>query len=65
METLTVDIENETDVNNIASAVWKIREQNRTKQLINDLIAGENSGMITHFDRKKYLKNLHEKYLNK
>jgi antitoxin ParD1/3/4 len=39
------------------------QQENKTKNLINELKAGENSSMITDFDRKQVLAKLHEKYL--
>jgi len=38
------------------------QEENKTKILINELKAGEKSGMISGFDRAKALKDLHTKY---
>lgn len=34
-----------------------------TKTLVNELRAGEKSGMIINFDRERALSNLHTKYL--
>ena len=39
-------------------------QENKTKILVNELKTGERSGMITDFDRKKALTNLHSKYLH-
>jgi antitoxin ParD1/3/4 len=40
------------------------QEENRTKTLVNELKAGEKSGMISNYDREKVLSNLHAKYLS-
>jgi antitoxin ParD1/3/4 len=40
------------------------QEENKTKILVNELKAGEKSGMISNFDREKALSNLHAKYLH-
>jgi antitoxin ParD1/3/4 len=39
------------------------QEENKTKILVSELKAGEKSGMIANFDRKKALSNLHTKHL--
>jgi antitoxin ParD1/3/4 len=39
------------------------QEENKTKILVNELKAGEKSGMISNFDSEKFLSSLHEKYL--
>ena len=39
------------------------QQENKTKILINELKAGESSGMISNFDRKKGLSNLRAKHL--
>ena len=39
------------------------KEECKTQQLINELITGELSGTVSHFDRKQALSNLHAKYL--
>ena len=39
-------------------------EENKTKILVNELKAGEKSGILKNFDRNENLKNLHAKYLN-
>jgi len=39
-------------------------QENKTKALINELKAGENSEMIADFDRKQALTKLHAKYLH-
>ncbi len=38
-------------------------EENNTKILVNELKAGEQSGMLKNFDRNENLKKLHAKYL--
>lgn len=38
-------------------------EENRKNELIKELKKGEKSGFVTKFDRKKCVKNLHDKYL--
>lgn len=49
----------------VRSALRLFEEQeNKTKILVNELKAGEESGMISNFDRKKALSNLHTKHLN-
>lgn len=40
------------------------QEENQRNELIKELKKGEKSGFVQKFDRKKYLKNLHDKYLN-
>ena len=40
------------------------REEIKTQRLINELITGEKSGMLPHFDRKQALSNLHSNYLH-
>lgn len=40
------------------------QQENKTKMFVNELKAGEKSGMISNFDRKKSLSNLHTKYLH-
>ena len=39
------------------------QQENKTKILVNELKAGEKSGMIRNFDRERALSNLHTKYL--
>jgi len=39
------------------------QQENKTKILANELKAGEKSTMISNFDRKKGLSNLHAKHL--
>jgi hypothetical protein len=41
----------------------KLLVLSKTKTLVNDLRAGENSGMISNFDRERALSYLHTKYL--
>ncbi len=40
------------------------QQENRTKMLVNELKAGEKSGMISNYNREKSLINLHSKYLH-
>lgn len=40
------------------------QEENQKKELIKELKKGETSGFIQKFDRKKFIKNLHGKYLS-
>jgi len=40
------------------------QEENRTKKLVNELKAGEKSGMISNYGREKVLSHLHAKYLH-
>lgn len=40
------------------------QQENKTKILVNELKAGEKSGMISNFDREKALANLHAKHLS-
>jgi len=40
------------------------KEENKAKMLVNELKAGERSGVMANFDREKTLSNLHAKYLN-
>ncbi|MCT2561671.1 type II toxin-antitoxin system ParD family antitoxin [Chryseobacterium herbae] len=37
-------------------------EESRKKELINELKKGEKSGFVENFDRKEFLKNLHQKH---
>ncbi|MFP3599552.1 type II toxin-antitoxin system ParD family antitoxin [Chryseobacterium sp. SIMBA_029] len=37
-------------------------EESKKTELINELKQGEKSGFVEHFDRKEFLKNIHEKY---
>lgn len=37
-------------------------EESKKSELINELKKGEKSGFIENFDRKEFLKNLHQKY---
>jgi antitoxin ParD1/3/4 len=39
------------------------QQENKTKTLVNELKAGEKSGMIRNFDRERALSDLHTKYL--
>jgi len=39
------------------------QQENNSKDLIDELKAGEKSGMMLNFDRKQELANLHIKYL--
>lgn len=39
------------------------QEENKTKILVAELKAGENSGMIPNFDKEKALADLHAKHL--
>lgn len=41
------------------------QEENKKNELIKELKKGEKSGFVTGFDRKKFVKNLHDKYLDK
>ena len=38
-------------------------EESKKVELIKELKKGEKSGFVDNFDRKKLLKNLHQKYL--
>jgi antitoxin ParD1/3/4 len=40
------------------------QQENKTKMLVNELKAGEKSGVISNFDRDKALTNLHAKHLH-
>lgn len=40
------------------------QQEIKTKMLVDELKAGEKSGMISNFDREKALSNLHTKYLH-
>jgi len=40
------------------------KEENKAKMLVNELKAGERSGVMANFDREKTLSNLDAKYLN-
>ncbi len=37
-------------------------EESKKSELINELKKGEKSGFVENFDRKKFLKNLHQKH---
>jgi len=37
-------------------------EESKKSELINELKKGEKSGFVESFDRKEFLKNLHQKY---
>lgn len=37
-------------------------EESKKSELINELKKGEKSGFVENFDRKEFLKNLHQKY---
>jgi len=37
-------------------------EESKKSELINELKKGEESGFVENFDRKEFLKNLHQKY---
>ncbi len=39
------------------------QEENQKKALIKELKKGERSGFVQNFDRKKFLKNLHDQHL--
>ena len=39
------------------------QQENKTKILVNELKAGEKSGMIRNYDRERALSDLHTKYL--
>jgi len=41
----------------------KLLVLSKTKTLVNELTAGEKSGMIINFDRERALSDLHTKYL--
>ncbi len=49
----------------VVRAALRLFEQEETKktELINELKKGEKSGAVKHFDRKKFLNGLHEKYV--
>lgn len=40
------------------------QEQTQKNELIQELRKGEKSGFVQKFDRKKFVKNLHNKHLN-
>jgi antitoxin ParD1/3/4 len=52
-------------VSEVVRAALRLFEQEESKksELIEELKKGENSGFIQKFDRKKFLKNLHDKYV--
>ncbi|MCQ4142535.1 type II toxin-antitoxin system ParD family antitoxin [Chryseobacterium sp. EO14] len=37
-------------------------EESKKSELINELKKGEKSGFVENFDRKEFLKNIHQKY---
>jgi antitoxin ParD1/3/4 len=39
------------------------QEENQKNELLKQLKKGEKSGLVQNFDRKKFMKNLHGKYL--
>jgi antitoxin ParD1/3/4 len=40
------------------------QEENKKNELIKELKEGEKSGFIRNFNRKKFMENLHDKYVN-
>lgn len=40
------------------------QEENQKKELIKELKKGEKSGFVAKFDRKKFIKDIHGKYLS-
>ncbi len=40
------------------------QEEKQKGELIKELMKGEKSGFVQKFDRKKFIKNLHDKYVN-
>lgn len=54
-----------TSASEVVRAALRLFEQqeNKTKILVNELKAGEQSGTISNFDREKALSNLHAKHL--
>lgn len=53
-----------TSVSEVVRAALRIFEQEemKKKQLIKELKRGEKSGFIKNFDRKKFIKPLHDKH---
>ena len=51
-----------SEVVRAALSVFEHEESKKT-QLIKELIKGEESGFVENFDRKKFLKSLHQKHL--
>lgn len=51
-----------SDVVRAALSVFEHEESKKT-QIIKELIKGEESGFVENFDRKKFLKSLHQKHL--
>ena len=41
------------------------QEENQTSELINELKKGEESGLALKFDRRKFIKNIHDKHSSK
>lgn len=41
------------------------KEENQKEELINELRKGENPGFVKDADRKKFIKNLHNKHLTR
>ena len=50
-----------SEVVRAALSVFEHEESKKT-QLIKELIKGEESGFVENFDRKKFLKSLHQKH---
>lgn len=51
-----------SEVVRAALSVFEHEESKKT-QIIKELIKGEESGFVENFDRKKFLKSLHQKHL--
>ena len=51
-----------SEVVRAALSVFEHEESKKT-QLVRELIKGEESGFVGNFDRKKFLKSLHQKHL--
>lgn len=39
------------------------QEENKKSELVKELKKGEKSGFVQNFDRKKFVKSLHDKYI--
>ncbi len=53
-----------SSVSEVVRAALRLFEQEEGKknELVKELKKGEKSGFVQNFDRKKFMKNLHDKY---
>lgn len=55
-----------SSVSEVVRAALRLFEEEESKkgELIKELKKGEKSGFVQNFDRKKFVKGLHQKYVN-